>query len=110
MTRRDPDLAIRHMVDHAREALAMVEGRSRQDLGDDRKLELALVRLLEIIGEAANRVPVETQESYPEVPWPEIISLRNRLIHGYDAVDLDIVWRVLDSDLPTLVEALERGP
>jgi len=68
MTRRDPDLAIRHMVDHAREALAMVEGRSRQDLGDDRKLELALVRLLEIIGEAANRVPVETQESYPEVP------------------------------------------
>jgi len=46
----------------------------------------------------------------PEVPWPEIISLRNRLIHGYDAVDLDIVWRVLDSDLPTLVEALERGP
>jgi uncharacterized protein with HEPN domain len=109
MTRRDPDLALRHIVDHAREALAMIDGRTRQDLNDDRQLELSVVRLLEIIGEAASRLPAEIQAKYPDVPWPEVISLRNRLIHGYDAVDLDIVWAVLTDDLPSLLDALKKG-
>ena len=71
-------------------------------------LELALVRLLEIVGEAAARVSHEMQERYDDVPWPAIIGLRNRLIHGYDSVDLDVLWAVVSTDLPALAERLER--
>ncbi len=108
MTRRDPHLRIRHMLDHAGEALDMARGRTRQDLDESRELELSLVRLLEIVGEAANRVPEEERANYPDVPWQDIVDFRNRVIHGYDAVDLDIVWEIVETDLPALVEALER--
>jgi uncharacterized protein with HEPN domain len=66
------------MLDHAQEAVALTQGRSRADLDSDRLLELALVRLLEIVGEAASRVSNEDCERHPEIPWPQIISLRNR--------------------------------
>jgi uncharacterized protein with HEPN domain len=85
------DIRLSHMLDHAREVIVLSEGRSRSDLDTDRLLNLALVRLLEIVGEAANRVPPEERQQHPEIPWPQIISLRNRLIHGYDAVDNDIL-------------------
>ena len=65
------------------------------------------MRLLEIIGQAASRVPSEDRTRYPQVPWPQIISLRNRLIHGYDAVDLDILWQIMEHDLPPPIAALE---
>ena len=68
------------------------------DLDADRLLALALVRLLEIIGEAAARVPAEERARRPGVPWSSIVSLRNRLIHGYDDIDHDIVWKVVTTD------------
>lgn len=83
------------------------DGRKRADLDQDRLLNLALVRLLEIIGEAANRVPEEQRAYLPQIPWPQIVSLRNRLIHGYDEVDFDILWQIVVHDLPPLIEALE---
>lgn len=95
------------MVDHAREAVAMVQGKSRQDLDQDRKLNLSLVRLLEIVGEAANRIPKQEREHHANIPWAEIIGLRNRLIHGYDEVDFDILWQIVTQDLPPLVAVLE---
>lgn len=108
MTRHDPHVRIRHMLDHAREARDLARGKTREDLDTDRQLNLALVRLMEIIGEAANRVPPDTRAQYADVPWPEIVGLRNRLIHGYDAVDFDIVWQVIQEDLVSLIDALER--
>ncbi len=96
------------MLDHAREALDMVLGRTRDDLSSDRLLNLSLVRLLEIIGEAARRVPDEICVRYPDIPWPEIVSLRNRLIHGYDMVDFDILWEIVTQDLPSLVNSLKK--
>jgi uncharacterized protein with HEPN domain len=96
------------MRDYAREALEMVREQVRADLDTDRKLNLALVRLLEIIGEAANRISAEDRSRYPQIPWTQIISLRNRLIHGYDHVDLDILWQIVTQDLPVLTEELER--
>ena len=71
-------------------------------------LELALTRLLEIVGEAANRVSEDMQQRHPEVPWRQIVGLRHRLIHGYDAVDLDILWDIVRYDLPLLIAALEE--
>jgi uncharacterized protein with HEPN domain len=95
------------MLDHAREAVALTQGKARSDLDTDRLLNLALVRLVEIIGEAANRIPKDEQAQHPQIPWAQVISLRNRLIHGYDLVDFDILWQIVRQDLPPLITALE---
>jgi uncharacterized protein with HEPN domain len=96
------------MLDHAREAFSMVEGKRRVDLDTDRKLNLALVRLLEILGEAAGRISKEERDRYSNIPWVEIVGLRNRLIHGYDEVDFDILWQIVTADLPPLIKNLEK--
>jgi len=108
MPKHDPSILLRHMLDHAREAYSLAQSRSRADLETDRLLNLALVRLLEIIGEAASRVPIEDRPHYPDIPWPQIIGMRNRLIHGYDSVDFDILWQTVREDLPPLIAALEN--
>ncbi len=108
MSRHESDIRLRHMLDHAREAVAMAIGRTRSELDTDRQLNLSLVRLLEIVGEAASRVPAQERIRYPTIPWPEIVALRNRLIHGYDSVDFDILWQIVTDDLPPLIAALER--
>jgi uncharacterized protein with HEPN domain len=95
------------MLDHAQEAVTLAQGKTRADLDTDRLLNLGLVRLLEIVGEAANRIPEEEQARHPEIPWPQIVGLRNRLIHGYDSVDFDILWQIVTEDLPPLVVSLE---
>jgi len=107
MSHHDPMVRLRHMLSHAREAVAMTQGKARADLNSDRQLNLALVRLLEIVGEAAARVPVEEREKCPQIPWLDIVGLRNRLIHGYDSVDFDILWQIVQDDLPRLIQALE---
>ena len=84
MPRREASISLHHILDHAREAYMLVQNRFRRDLDDDRLLNLALVRLLEIIGEAANRVSLEERSRYPQIPWPQIIGMRNRLILGAD--------------------------
>ncbi len=77
MSKRDRMIAVRHMLSHAEEAVTLATGRTRADLDGDRLLNLALTRLLEIVGEAAGRVPKELCEQHPEIPWPQIVSLRN---------------------------------
>lgn len=81
--------------------------KTRQDLDQNRVLNLALIRLIEIIGEAAKRVPVDIQSRFPELTWLQTIGARNRLIHGYDSVDFDILWTILKQDLPVLIGQLE---
>ena len=108
MSRRESDIPLRHMLDHAKEIVAMMSGKNRAELDTDRKLNLAVVRLLEIIGEAATRVPAEERARNPDIPWPEVIGLRNRLIHGYDSVDFDILWKIVNDDLPPLITALKK--
>lgn len=108
MSRHDPELSLHQMLDHVREAIILSKGKSSAELIDDRVLALALVRLMEIVGEAANRVPKEEQSRHPEIPWTQIIGLRNRLIHGYDAIDYEVLWHILNRDLPDLVLSLER--
>ena len=107
MSRHDSVVSVHHMLDHAREATEMVRGRSRTDLDTDRMLNLALVRLMEVVGEAATRIPEEFRSRYPEVPWRDVADLRNRLIHGYDVVNLDILWTIIHDDVPLLIAKLE---
>ncbi|MCI0440472.1 MAG: DUF86 domain-containing protein [Chloroflexi bacterium] len=108
MSRRDPIVIFRQMLDLAREAVSFAKGSSREDFKANRVLQLALVRLIEVIGEAANRMPVEQRPSYPNIDWQNIIGMRNRLIHGYDILNLDIVWDTVEDDLPPLIRELER--
>jgi uncharacterized protein with HEPN domain len=106
MSRRDDRNRLLHMLDHAREALATARGRSRVDLDEDRLFNLAMVRLVEIIVEAAARVTPETRYQIPQIPWDEVVGFRNRVIHGYDRVDFDILWATVVTDLPPLISAL----
>jgi len=107
MTRHDDRVRLRHMLDHAREAVDMLRDTEREALEQNRMLQLALVRLVEIVGEAAARVSASTQAQYPAVPWPHIVGMRNRLVHGYDDVDLDVLWDTIQDDLPALIAKLE---
>ena len=100
---------LRHMLDSAREAVSLIEGKTRRDLEHTRLLQLGLTRLVEIIGEAAARVPKETREKLPAIPWADVVGMRNKLIHGYDTIDLDILWDTVRNELPGLVEALEQA-
>ena len=101
-------IRMRHMLDSAREAVSLIKEKQRENLDTDRLLSLALIRLLEIVGEAASRITTSTRLQYPDIPWTQIVSLRNRLIHGYDAVDPDILWQILSEDLPVLITELDR--
>ena len=107
MTRHNPMVRVHHMLDHSREAVEMTRGRTRADLDRDRLLNLALVRLVEVIGEAASHVPEEFRSRHPQVPWHQTMGMRNRLIHGYDTVNFDILWAIIQKDLPPLIEQLE---
>ena len=107
---RPPDdtILLADMLDYAQRAVIALEGQSRRVLDTDAVLVGALERFVEVIGEAASRLSENTRESAPEVPWHEIIAMRNRLVHGYFAVDLDILWTVVNDDLPELVDTLDR--
>jgi uncharacterized protein with HEPN domain len=102
-------IRLRHMLDAASDALSFVSGKSRDDLDASRMLALSLVKSIEIIGEAASRVSLDCQSTYAGIPWPEIIGMRNRLIHAYFDINLDIVWRTITEELPPLVAELEKA-
>jgi len=95
------------MLDAAREAMAFAAGRSRQHLDRDRMLALALLKCIEIVGEAAGQTSQGFQKSHPQVPWADMIGMRNRLVHGYFDIDLDRVWDTVTDDLPPLVGQLQ---
>ena len=108
MTQHDDKIKLQHMLDHAKEAVAPVQGKEKSDLQKNRLLELATTRLVEIVGEAAAKISPENQTKYPSIPWSQIIGMRNRLIHGYDAVDIDVLWDTLEVDLPSLIAELNK--
>jgi|APSaa5957512622_1039677.scaffolds.fasta_scaffold78082_3 uncharacterized protein with HEPN domain len=108
MTQHDDIVRLHHMLDTAREAVAMIEGKERLDLPRERMLELSLIRLIEVAGEAAARVTHGGQAEYRSIPWQQVVGMRNRLIHGYDQVDLEILWDTIEDDFPPLITELEK--
>lgn len=105
---KNDSVRIRHILDAAREAISFSDNRSRTDLDTDRKLNLSLVRLLEIIGEAARGISEEFRQNHPDLQWKKMVGMRDRLIHGYFDVNLDVVWETITEDLPCLVAQLEK--
>lgn len=106
MNERDAN-RLRDMLDAARNAIAFAEGKSRQSLDDNLMFAYALVRAVEIVGEAATKITDATRDSYPEIPWKNIIGMRNRIVHDYNNVDDDILWKVVTDNLPPLITQIE---
>jgi uncharacterized protein with HEPN domain len=92
----------------AQDAQGFIAGLGKDAFLESRLHQSAVIRALEIIGEAANNVSPATQAEYPEIPWREITGMRHRLIHGYADVDLDRVWDTVQSHLHPLIAVLER--
>ena len=108
MSRHDEAIRLRHMLDAARKAVALTGGKSRTGIEADETAQLALARLLEIVGEASRGVSPAYQQAHAEIPWAAIGGLRNRLVHAYFDIDLDVLMDIAQKDLPALIERLER--
>lgn len=96
------------MLDAAREAVGFLRDRRRSDLDHDLQLVWALVKAVEIIGEAAYQLSPDTKRDVSDVPWEKIIGMRHRLVHAYFDINLDILWKTVQEGLPPLITALEK--
>jgi uncharacterized protein with HEPN domain len=108
MTQHEDLVYLGHMLDMARDAIAMTSGKSIEEFKSDSTLEYAVAHVLSVIGEAARKVSSTTKSEMTSVPWNQIIGMRHRLVHDYFAVDLDRVWDTITNDILPLIEALER--
>lgn len=104
----DDLIRLRHMRDACYAAERVSNGMTREALDENETVVLALSRAIEIIGEAAARVTKPLRDEYPEIPWAQIVGMRNRLIHAYFDVDLNQVWKTVTEDLPPLAAELEK--
>ncbi|MBI3307288.1 MAG: DUF86 domain-containing protein [Candidatus Omnitrophica bacterium] len=105
--RLEDKIRLRHMLDASRKAVEFCAGKTEVDLAKDEMLTLAVIRLIEIVGEAAKNISVDVRNSHPGIPWKEISGTRDRLIHGYFDVDLEILGKIVMEDLPALNLQLE---
>lgn len=96
------------MLDYARRAHAKVANLSHDDWAGDEDVRLAVAYLVQIVGEAASRLSEETRASLPDLPWRQMIGLRNRLVHGYGTIRTEAIWDVAKTDLPALIATLEQ--
>ena len=104
----DDQIRLRHIVDFAGRAISFTAGITQEEFNHNEVLQYACVHLLEIIGEAANEISDKMRRQYPDIPWLKMINMRNRLIHGYIDIDMDIVWLTIKDDLPPLIEQVHR--
>lgn len=108
MSQPDDPSRLRHMLEAALKAVSFLKDRTRGDLDADEQLTLSITRLLEVIGEAAGRISEDGRRAYPGIPWPQVVGMRNRLVHAYFEVDLDEIWRTVRDDLPPLITELQN--
>jgi uncharacterized protein with HEPN domain len=104
----DDRLTLGQMLDTVRRIRAVVRGQKRKTFEADDVRQLALLHLIQMLGEAASRVSAAFREAHPELPWGQMVGMRNRIVHGYDHVDPDVVWRVATDDVEPVLAALER--
>ena len=108
---READIIrLRHILDASYKIINFADKRKRGELDKDEMLISALIRQIEIIGEAATKISNDVREQLPEIPWRSMIGMRNMLIHMYDDVNLDTVWYTIRFSIPKLIEDLEKIP
>ena len=106
--KREYEDYLRDMLENAEKALTFVQGLDYDGFCKDDKALYAVIRALEIIGEAARQIPEKVRESNPETPWREIAGMRNKLTHEYFGVNTKVVWRTVHEDLPAIIPALRK--
>ncbi len=106
--KKDNKIFLQHILDSISDIEKYTEGFSGEDFENDIKTQDAVMRKLEIIGEAVKNLPDSLKNENPEIPWKEIAGTRDVLIHEYFGVDVDIVWNVVKKDIPVLKEQVER--
>ena len=108
MSKKDDYLYLGHMLDTARKIHAKSAGLTRVHFDGDENLRLALLHLVQVIGEAAGRVSATTCAKYPEIPWREITGMRHKIVHDYMDISENVLWEVVLNDLPPLFNILEK--
>jgi uncharacterized protein with HEPN domain len=108
MSQKDDRVYVGHMIDTANKAIGFVESLSRADFDDNELLQLSLIHLLQVIGEAARRVSLDFRAEHSSIPWKAIVGMRSKVVHDYLDVDQDVVWDTVKNDLPSLVVELEK--
>jgi uncharacterized protein with HEPN domain len=96
------------MIEAAETIAQFVSGRTRTDLETDRMLLFAIVRAIEVFGEAASKVSSEAKADTVNIPWTEIVAMRHRLVHGYFEINRNIVWKTATEEIPALLPALRK--
>jgi uncharacterized protein with HEPN domain len=108
MSEDDDLVRLNHMLEACQTAQEFSLGKTRVSLNSDKMLTFALVKAVEIVGEAANGISNEFQERHPEIPWPAIIGMRNRLVHAYFDINLDRLWDTVTVAIPVLLSQVEK--
>jgi len=101
-------IRLKHIIEEAKEACLYVQDLSFEDFLQDGKTVRAVIRSIEIIGEAASKISMELREDYPDIPWQKIVGMRNRLIHVYFDIDHEVIWKTVQVNLPPLISKLEQ--
>ena len=96
------------ILDAMEKAESFIDGMTFQEFSEDSKSAFAVIRRLEIIGEAANKVPIALRRRFTEIPWKSLVGMRNKLIHDYAGVSLVIVWRTIKDDFPSIIPLLQN--
>ena len=104
----DDKIRVQHMIDAAEETMSFAGDTSEQDFIKNRMLILSVIKEIEIIGEAASRISEDTKLEYPDIPWQDIVGMRNRLIHGYFDVNVKLIWNTVKNNLPILDNSLKE--
>lgn len=107
-SRRDYSDYLRDMIHYGNLAQDLLLGIDLDAFAENEEKTLAVVHALQIIGEAAQKLPTAVTSKYPDIPWSDVVGMRNFIVHGYFLVDVEIVWKTVKEDLPPLVEALEK--
>ena len=102
----DDEARIGHMIEAAKSLARFVERRGRRDLDSDQMLLFACTHAVLIIGEAASNLSEDQRDAYPTIPWPQIVAMRNRLVHAYFDIDHDVLWRTATEEVPMLLMQL----
>jgi len=106
--KKDPKVFIYHILESMEQIENHIKGISEEQFSRDTKTQDAVVRRIEIIGEASKNPPMDFRKKYPEVEWREIAGMRDKLIHHYFGVKMDIVWEVCKKDLPKLKKQVTK--
>lgn len=106
--RTEDRVRLQHILDEAHQAIKFVEGYSFDDFEKDNKTAHAVLRAIEVIGEAASRISSEYKDAHSHIPWNQIVGMRNHLIHVYFDIDYQTIWKTLQNDIPKLIDIITK--